>query len=734
MSLSDENHSARRPVRTAAAGLIAGVLALGVSGALAPPGAGAAASGTAAASSTAATAAPYSCAPNGPAGDQTIYGTFGDASVIGWTGNTQAVTGCLGGSFFVDTSPAGAGPGSSSTAAVTGTTYGYGIYNDTATTWANADGYLPALVTTFRSGGASVSITNFGDKVTIGGHAYVAIYSRVAVTNPTAQTLTIDPQASSGLIPLNSASDAVPPGHTVDHDYVVASDRFGGSYPWPSASALAAAGGFDQHFAHMRGYWNAQLAGIAQINTLPDQSLTDAYRTGFIYTQIIRAGDELKTGANGYDKEFSHDVIGILANLFTQGYVTGAHALLDRARYVIGTQTQYDDGVWTYPWIWAIYLLKTGDLSFVKANFDTEGAAGKTEPSIEDTAQLIAADRTGPGGIMEETNDIDANGYWTIDNYEALMGLAAYRWLAQQIGNSAQATWAASEYSSLLTATNKTLNATIAANHLDYLPCSMVEPNTDNRCVNAEDANWAAPFLFGRWAWDGYLFGAPLSGPGISLIDATYDYGFARLVGKLPPNTFGGYPTQYYSTAYNAGYGEWGLASTAHRDQGILSYEFMISNGQSGPYSWWESQQFPNPGSPWTGTHPEAGNGSSPHAWGMANANMVLLDSLAAQRADGSLIVGRGVPDAWVTTGKVISLANFPTTGGHHLGLTVRTSGATVTLTLTGQPPAGDVLFQLPAFVGNIASASAGVASESTGTVTLAPTVHTVTVHLKHAE
>jgi len=727
MSLNGENHSARRPVRTAAAGLIAGALALGVSGALAPPGAGAAASG-------AATAPPYSCAPNGPAGNQTIYGTFGDASVIGWTGNTQAVTACLGGSFFVDTSPADAGPGSGSTAAVTGTTYGYGVYNDTATTWANADGYLPALVTTFHSGGARISITNFGDKVTVGGHAYVAVYSRVAVTNPTAQTLTIDPQASAGLIPLNSAPDAVPAGQTVDHDYVVASDRFGGSYAWPSASALAAAGGFGQHFAHMRGYWNAQLAGIAQIKTLPDQSLVDAYRTGFIYTQIIRAGDELKTGANGYDKEFSHDVIGILANLFTQGYVTDAHGLLDRARYVIGTQTQYDDGVWTYPWVWAIYLLKTGDLSFVKANFDTEGPAGATEPSIEDTAHLIATDRTGPGGIMEETNDIDANGYWTIDNYEALMGLAAYRWLAQQTGNTAQASWAASEYSSLLAATNKTLDATISANHLNYLPCSMTEPNTDNRCVNAEDANWAAPFLFGRWAWDGYLFGAPLSGPGVSLIDATYDYGFARLSGKLPPNTFGGYPTQYYSTAYNAGYGEWGLASSSHRDQGILSYEFMISNGQSGPYSWWESQQFPNPGSPWTGTHPEAGNGSSPHAWGMANANLALLDSLAAQRSDGSLIVGRGVPDSWVTTGKVISLANFPTTGGHHLGLTVRTSGTAVTLTLSGQAPAGDVLFQLPAFVGNIASASAGVIDEGTGTVTLPPAAHTVTVHLKHAE
>jgi hypothetical protein len=273
----------------------------------------------------------------------------------------------------------------------------------------------------------------------------------------------------------------------------------------------------------MRAYWDQQLAGMAQIVSLPDASLVNADRAGFTDTQIIRSGNELRTGVNGYGAEFSHDVIGILANLFNEGYTSGAHALLDRARQVIGTQTQYADGPWTYPWPWASYLLKTGDLSFVAANFGTEGPAGKSQPSIEDTAHQIAADRTGPGGIMEKTNDIDANGYWTIDNYEALMGLAAYHWLAQQVGNTGQEKWAAAEYASLLTATNKILNGTIAANHLSYLPCSMTEPNTANRCANAEDANWAAPFLFGRWAWDGYLFGAPRSGPGLSLIDATYD-------------------------------------------------------------------------------------------------------------------------------------------------------------------------------------------------------------------
>ena len=392
----------------------------------------------------------------------------------------------------------------------------------------------------------------------IGGHRYVAIYSRVTVSNPTSHAITLGPQPSAGLIALNSAPDTVTPGSRVHHDYVVASNRFGGSYAWPSPAALRAAGGYARHFAHMRAYWNGQLAKIARITALPDRRLIDAYRTGFEYTQIIRSGNELKTGASGYDQEFSHDVIGILANLINQGYTTGVHGLLRRARYVIGNQTQYDDGVWTYPWIWALYLQKTGDLKFVRANFDTEGPAGKTEPSIEDTAHLIAADRTGPGGIMEKTNDIDANGYWTIDNYEALMGLWAYHWLAQQVGDSSEASWALSQYNSLLAATNKTLNATISANHLNYLPCSMTEPNTSNRCVNAEDANWAAPFLFGRWAWDGYLFGARRTGPGLTAIDATYAYGFRRLAGKLPPNTFGGYPTQYFSTAYNAGYGEWG--------------------------------------------------------------------------------------------------------------------------------------------------------------------------------
>jgi hypothetical protein len=643
-------------------------------------------------------------------------GADGTASEIGWAGNDQGVVTCLGGTFYVQDG--------------INRNFGFGIYTGASMTWVDAGGYLPAQITTFHSSGATVSITEFADRVVLGGNAYVAVYSRVAVDNGTSMAVRADPDPSPGLVALNTAPDREAPGRSVVHDYVVAVDRFGNRYPWPARAALVGAGGFARHFAHMERFWNRQLAQIADVH-VPDASLDDAYRSGFIYTEIARSGDDLNTGVNGYESEFSHDVIGILANLFTQGAFADAHALLLEARNVVGSQGQYEDGTWTYAWPWAIYLMKTGDLAFVKANFATAGPNSATQPSIEDTAHTIAADRTGAGGIMGLTDDIDTNGYWTVDDYEALMGLAAYRYLAERVGNPTEVQWATAQYNSLLAATTSTLDATIASFHLTYLPCSMTEPNTANRCANPEDANWAAPFQFGKWAWDAPLFGASVSGPGLTLIDATYAYGFGRLVGTLPPNTFGGYPSDYYSTAYNAGYGSWGLASTHYRDQGILSYEFMIANDQSGPYSWWESSSAPSTTSPWIGKHPAAGQGSSPHAWGMSEANKVLLDSLVAEKSDGSLIVGRGVPAAWLRSGRSISVSNFPTTDGRRLGIRISSTGRSLSLTLSGQAPSGPVLLQLPSFVDNIAGTTAGTIDQGTGTVTLTPATTSVTVRLR---
>jgi hypothetical protein len=370
---------------------------------------------------------------------EAFTGAYGTASAIGWEGNYQGVVTCLGGTFYVQDGIQ--------------KDLGFGIYRGEKTTWSDAEGYLPAQTTSFDRSGATVSITEFADRLTIRGDPFVAVYSQVDIDNTTNRTIDADPQASAGMVELSAPPNIVKPHTVALHQYVVAVDRFGNHYPWPSASQLAAAGSYARHYAHMSSFWNEQLSQIAQIE-VPDTSLVDAYRSGFIYTEIARSGNHLNTGVNGYESEFSHDVIGILSNMFTQGYFTDAHALLLSDRNVVGSQGQYDDGIWTYAWPWAIYLMKTGDIGFVKANFWSEGPYGRMQPSIEDTAHLIGKARTGPGGIMESTDDIDSDGYWTVDDFEALMGLAAYRYIATRVGATSQVKWATSEYDALLAATN----------------------------------------------------------------------------------------------------------------------------------------------------------------------------------------------------------------------------------------------------------------------------------------
>ena len=155
----------------------------------------------------------------------------------------------------------------------------------------------------------------------------------------------------------------------------------------------------------------------------------------------------------------------------------------------------------------------------------------------------------------------------------------------------------------------------------------------------------------------------------------------------------------------------------------------MLAHSQSGQRPWWESSSAPDPGSPWVGRHPATGQGSSPHAWGMAGADKVLLDSLVAQRADGALIVGRGLPSSWLDR-TPIGVSNFPTTGGRRISLTITSAGPAITLTLHGTTP-GPVLFEIPSFIRNIASTSTGHVDETGGSVTVPAGIDRVTVTMR---
>ncbi|RZT16710.1 hypothetical protein EV649_4243 [Kribbella sp. VKM Ac-2569] len=592
--------------------------------------------------------------------------------------------------------------------------------------WSNAEGYLPAFVSEYSKDGLGIKVENFADLVVVGGNRFEVAYSRMTVTNTTSTSARL-PRVSNLLTPLNPAETTVGAGQTVVRDYAVAADRFGGTYDWPTAVQLQQLGGFDQHYSHMRQYWNNRLSAIANITDLPDKRLINAYKAGYIYTLIIRddinGAKELHVGENGYDEMFDHDTIGIVSTLLTIGDFTYARDYLS----TLPAQLQYDDAKWKYSWPYALYLQRTGDKDFIRSRFET----------IKKNTHTIETDRIDGGtGIIKQTDAIDSHGYWTIDNWSALTGLTTYRYLATALGETAEAAWAKAEYDDLLKVATARIDQTMKQYGLDYIPISMVEPNETGPRKDPRDANWASMFLFGRWAWDGYLFGAAQSGTMFDKIDDTYTHGFERR--KDVSDTiynFGGYPHGYFSSAYNAGYGSAALRGEEYRDLGIKSYQYMIDKTMSGPFGWWEGVDYPSADSPWNIDHARGGGGSNQHMWGQSTATKVLFDSLIAEKSDGTVIIGRGVPNEWIRTQQKIGLNGYPVTNGGRLGYQLTTAGKTVTLQLTGNTstPTGYSL-ELPALRNNIAyvAAKGATINQTAGTIHLPRGTTHVTVVLRH--
>jgi hypothetical protein len=638
--------------------------------------------------------------------------------------------------------------------------------------WTMADGYLPAFTTAFTRNQVAISITDFEDKVSIGGHAFGLVYSRVAVTNNGTAPATIDPAPSAGLVGLTSNATTVAAGQSVHHDYVVAVDDFGSGQPLPTGSTLSSsAPTFDQAYAQMSAYWQDRLSSIPTFVlpdvaipnanlTSPGTQLENAFRANFIYTRIVQVGKAPFSGANNYAWLLNHDLPGMLANRFSLGDFQDAQNLLlaGRASEVIaGTFPSYGanyylDGWWKTPWPWAIYLAKTGDTAFVKRYFnDTGGGYGDSLLSL--MHQIPS--HTTAGGYLAASNDNDSQGTWLFDDYSAIVGLAAYKYIASQIGNTGEATWADGQLAALVTATNGGLKTNQQGNHFSYLPCEVNAPMSGDRCGNnGADANWASAAFYGQNAWDSFLLGANLTGivGDPTQTDGLYDYGFNTLLAGNPPfPSAGGYPG--YSTADNTGYAQGGLFGNKYRALALTSYAWQIGTTTGGPYAWWEANKVgPSASDPWAGSHPPPHFGACPYAWPMAGQSLALLDSIAAEAlsptpSGGSfayerpLYIGRGIPDAWLVSGQSISASNLTSAFDMSscrrstYAVTIRVgSGAprAITIELCGTLPGGPVRVELPIFdsVGVSAVTSGGSYDASTKTVTVTPGATTVVIQL----
>ena len=708
---------------------------------------------------------------------------YANQTAIGWEGNIYAPFEYLSGSYFARGVPRTYTQDGQS---YCGAMYSFGAYTwglpagqappAGSVKWNMADGYLPAMTTSFTRDGVRIAITDFADRQTIGGSPAELVYTRVSVTNDSSATVDVPSDASGpDLVALNDTADTVAPGQTVHHDFVAAVDSFtvGGTLPTvaqltPSAAG-AGASSYDQAFQHMKAYWNQRLAAAPTLQLpnvpLPDTNglanpgtaIDNAYRAAYVYTRIVQVEKSPFSGANNYDWLLNHDLPGILANRFELGDFTDAQNLLLAGR--VSEDPNFDekganwywDGVWRTPIAWAQYLEGTNDVAFVRAHFhDDAQAASPWGPSLYTMMHTDLLSQLDPStGYLQASYDNDSGGTWLFDDETALAGLQAYAYIAGRIGDTAEARWAQGQYDSLLKATNAGLAANEQASGTDALPCEVNVPISADRCGSANDANWASQLLWGENRWTILLQGGRLDGVlgDPSQGDNMYELGFARLEGTgVPFPSFGAYTG--YSVALNTAYAADALYGNAYRDLPITSYAWQIATTTGGPNAWWEANgSAPDPSNPWQGSHAAPEFGASPYVWTMAGQTQTMLQSLVAQGLTSTVdsagtpsyrpvvYIGRGVPDAWISPGQTIAVGNLTSSYDQGTGAretygvqisTVRQGGSRVVrVALSGAVPGGDQEIQLPVF------ADAGVSHVDGGHYDA--TTHTVTMSGRYA-
>jgi hypothetical protein len=640
--------------------------------------------------------------------------------------------------------------------------------------WSLADGYLPSPISTWQAGPVSVTIQHAANRIDHG--AATAVYTQVTLSNtsrsPVSMRLNVTASPATE-VPLHAnvsgSTDSseyfdlrVSGGRSVHRDFVTLGDGDVGT------AQLKRSGGFAANFAAMARYWNKRLAAIALPTSLPtpkpgtkqpaghDPSLVDAYKAAQIEqwenendsghwgtTAAARKGPVIwgsagnESGLYPYSYDFGHDEPDIVSQLVRAGDYTTANAILQSPEYwsyVSGLPTviqNYLDGVGK--WIEPFYLYEQ-DARDPSALF-TATIKSRIKWTAHEIADLRNTDPSDPHyGLMQASNTLDnGSDYLMVDDLASEFGLQAYANLATTWGGAwkAEAQWARSEAQSINSALNNYLTKyTIPRLGGFYSDCLDA---CSKASVNAYNGNWLGTmFAMSGMPWDGSLAGSNLGGTWREYLDASVLAAFrlraSTADGYIPEHSWGAWSNNAsgYGTIYNAGMGEQLLASSNMylRYEPIADVEWLMDN-QSAPIQWGESFAAPPATGSWTA--PEADY----ETWGLAQFNRTLLESSISVAADGSRIIGRGIPNSWITSGTPITWNNVPVGGDATAGFTIRLlKGSRVSLSLRGNV-SRPTQFELPLFVNNIVKVSTGQYNGQAGSVSLRPGQRSVSVTVR---
>ena len=613
-------------------------------------------------------------------------------------------------------------------------------------TWSLADGYLPSPISSWPAGGAQITIQHFADSILSG--AATAVYTQVTVANTTGAQLnqTLDVTAGTGTevplsgAPASSTSSAMTYNVSLSAHASVQYDFVALAAGSASSTQLSRAGSFATNYTAMAAYWNNQLAGTALPTSLPDPQLIAMYKANQIdqweaiadvdgQPEQWSSGGNTTPGIDNYASVYPHDVTDMVAQYVREGDYSLAGSILT-SNYFLGIPSSGYDGYLDTLGSWiAPYWLYEQDAN--NPGFFTPSLQSSIEADAHDIADNV---NTTPGdqhnGLMDASNTFDnGSDYLVVDDLASIYGLQDYAdlataWAASDSSWSAEATWAQDEAASINTALNNYLTAYTIPRLGGYYnacldSCSMLTGGYQGNTLGTT-------LMMGELPWDGELSGNTDLGTWSDYLDASVYSAYTQRAATapgIPPDSWGAWSSgpSGYGTAYDAGAGVQLLTSSDPnlREQAIEDLEWLLAN-QSAPMQWGESF------SQGSWSTPEA----DLEAWALSGDAKALLESNVSVASDGDVIIGRGIPTSWISSGRPTSWTGVPVGGGQSIGFTITPeSGNQVRLDLAGSTT-GQVQFELPLFANNISSATAGSVDRSDGIVTLPAGTTSTTVTL----
>jgi hypothetical protein len=584
---------------------------------------------------------------------------------------------------------------------------------------------LPSPVSEWDAADIGVRVHHFANRIL--ADSATAVYTRVSLTNNSGSPRKLSLVASGNGITERQFAIGRAKATRVEETALTFEVRIGAGavrhfdFVAPATGEatveqFVGAGGFLKNYRAMANFYKRRIARLTHPVSLPDPQMVDMYKSMqcAMWVTVVEVPGDYEMRASGgnpgvmyqYDRTFSHDIPNMVVQFIKEGDFDLAKRIMEGTTYQrLGRELQHNylDAIPKYIIPYAAYLQLSGDRKY----FTEERRALLRENSrrIHEhrKAQLDPSHReSGTYGIMDKSNTLDnKEHYLVVDNFAALHGLAAYAYLADCLGEPDEAAWARAEMKDVNDCLNAALEHCMRRRNVDWYMSTF---NDVKFWEIGYDGNWfGTTMMMSTFPWGAELKGFDLGGTWKDRFDATIDNCLVmrETCGKgIPEGSWGAWWDHEYGPSYNAAMGFQTLASDKHRTLAATNIEWLL-NTQTAPMQWGESFDKGQNDDDWTTA------AMSYETWGLGFTRQALLELCASPKTDGTLIIGRGIPDRWLAHGSRIAWKNVLVGKKRKLDFVIAAEAKGVSLELEGDMPLGEIIFDLPAFKGNIDSVEA---------------------------